>query len=193
MTNRMIEKNIKKKFNRTTFCISGAGKKHLKNFENIFENFYKYLNLKNSNKKFQIILNGKIEKEIMNLIKKYKLNKYIKYYKKYISEDLLIKNIKKSHYTIIPTYKNSRYGKYAISGNFGDSFAFKVPILIPNHYAKNYKFKKYVLKYNEKYFYKNLKSLINLDKYDEKLNFLEKDRKNFSLETFSKKFKKILK
>ena len=193
LTNRMIEKNNEKKFKKTTFCIIGAGKIKFKNFENIFQNFNKYLKLKNINKNFQIIINGKCEKEILDLIEKYKLTKYIKFYEAYVSDKLLINNIKKSHYVIIPTYKNSRYGKYAISGGFGDAIAFNIPLIIPKHYVKNHKFENYVFRYEENNFYKDLKTLINLNNYKIMLEKMKKIREKLLIKNISKKFKEVLK
>jgi hypothetical protein len=191
ITNRCIEKNNETKFNRVTFCINGHGKGDIKNFKNIFENFSKYLKLKSSNENFQIIINGSCEKNVINLIKKYNLNKFVVYYEKYIDESILVKNIKKSHYIIIPTYKNSRYGKYSISGGFGDAIAFKIPVILPSHYSNKLKNEKYIFKYEENFLYKDLKKLIDLKNYKKMIKEIEIKRKFLSVKNLSNKFKEV--
>ena len=136
--NRLIIKKKMKKFKKITFVLTGNLNQKEKDFEIIFKNF-NLLKKKNLKKDFQLIILTKINNEILNLIKKYKIEKICKIYEKFVDEKEFEKVMLKSHYLILSTKENSPYGKYTISGSFGDAIGFNLPILLCENYSTHFK------------------------------------------------------
>ena len=143
--NRLNIQKSTKKFKKKTFIVSGNLNLKEKDLESIFIGFSKLLKRnKNIQNKIQLVLLSKINNELINLIKKYKIENITKVFDSFVSEKVFENYMLKSHYSIISTYKNSIYGKYKISGSFGDAVGFNLKILLCEEYAPNFLDKKII-------------------------------------------------
>ncbi len=148
--NRILEKNNEKKYDAITFVIPGVMNLKQRDYKTIFAAFKKLLDNKLiSESEIRIKLLTKNTKELDGIIADFTLTNVVDTYDSYISEEMYGKIMKKSHLCILPTYRNSNYGKYKISGAWGDAIAFEIPIMIPDWYAEDYVFGKNVIRYNE--------------------------------------------
>lgn len=162
INNRLLKKFEKfEKFEKISFVLIGKIQEKIKDYKTVFENFSKLLKLNPifKNKIKLIILTKLNNKNILKDICYYNLEKIIKIYKKFIPENKFEKTLLKSHYSIISVYRNSIYGKYTISGSYGDSVAFNLPILLSDNYAPSFKDKN-IIRFNERNLYKVLKNVI---------------------------------
>ena len=160
LNNRPITTKTKTKFPKTTFVITGGLNIAEKDNELIFKHFSILLQ-KNQKlqSKTQLILLSKITPEMTKLIKKYNLEKITRMYSAFVEEKEFEKVMLQSHYVILSTKENGIYGKYKISGSFGDAVGFKLPILINEHFAPQYKDKN-VIRFTDDNLHKVLKKLI---------------------------------
>jgi hypothetical protein len=160
LNNRPITTKTKQKFPKTTFVITGGLNIAEKDNELIFKHFSPLLQ-KNPKLQFktQLILLSKVNPEVIKLIKKYKLEKITRMYSEFVEEKEFEKVMLQSHYVILSTKENGIYGKYKISGSYGDAVGFNLPILINEHFAPQYKDKK-VIRFNDDNLHEVLKKLI---------------------------------
>lgn len=148
--NRTIEKNNEKKYDDITFVIPGVMNLKERDYKTIFATFKELLDKKLVlETEIRIKLLTKNTKDLEDIMNNYGLMNVVDTYDLYVPEELYKKIMKKSHLCILPTYKNSNYGKYKISGAWGDAIAFGIPILIPDWYAENHNFGENVIRYNE--------------------------------------------
>ncbi len=159
--NRLILYKKSEKFEKKTFVISGNLNTNEKNIENILKEFKilleKNVHLKD---KIELVILTKISKEITEMINKYKIKHIVKTYNTFVSEKEFETVMLKSHYLIISVYENSIYGKYKISGSFGDGIGFNLPILLNEHYAPDFK-NKSIIRYKNNGLNLILKKLMN--------------------------------
>ena len=149
--NNRAQKHINtQKFKKKTFVISGSLDYKTKDLESIFKGFGNFLkDNRNYENKIQLILLGQMNNKVANWIKIYKLTKIVKTFNHYVWEKDMEKYMSWAHYVIISTYKESIYGRYKISGSFGDAIGFNLPIILSENYAPDYKSKNIIRFRNE--------------------------------------------
>lgn len=151
INNRVLKKNNLSKFNKITFVIPWKVDYSRRDYDYVFESLSKLLKERPEIKnKVELILLWKCDIQIMERkLKTYKIDSLVKLYDRFISEEEFEKTIMRSHFVTIPVRKNLNYGKYKISGLFGDAVSYGLPIIIPDSYAKWFDFGKGIIKYDD--------------------------------------------
>ena len=139
--NNRIEKKIDvKKFEKTSSVVSGSLDYKNKDIESILKWFSRLLQ---KDKKYEdqinLILLWQINDKVENWIDRYKLTNIVTTFDHYVGEKDMETYMSRSHYAIISSYPDSIYGKYKISGAFGDAIWFNLPVILSENYAPDYK------------------------------------------------------
>lgn len=132
------------------FTIPGAIDSDVKDYLSLLKAFKKARQIYPSSlEKSKLILLGSMEdKKIENFIKNQSMSRHVKYYDEFIEEKEYHKVLSCSDYIIIPTFSDSPYGRYKVSGGFRDAESHGIPILVPHTYAPQYNFSSNVLRFS---------------------------------------------
>ncbi len=183
------------KGNVIKFVVSGSVDPKLRDYESVFRGFSNLL-MKNEHyrDKVQLVILSKLDNRnvILTMIERYELTAITKHYDQFVSEQEFDTQMGSSHFSIIPTYAGSEYGDYKISGAFGDAVAYGHPILLSEHYAKDYDFGPNIIRFGSTNLDEVLLDILQKDYTKFAKTALEESEK-YSVDNVSEKLKKLLK
>lgn len=138
INNRPPKENNRPKFGPKTFVIPGATNEKLRDYDTIFNAISK---LKKtgvvSAGNTQVFLLSKLTSDsVARMVIKYEIKDIVTTFDSFIEDSRYKEIFMKSHYCIIPTYKKSEYGKYKISGGYGEATAWGIEVIIPEWFGK---------------------------------------------------------
>ncbi len=166
LNNQRFQKPSDRKNKITTFSIIGREK----NYSEVFDAFSK-----TNRKDFRINIFVRTAKDLELLKKDLKIFRHKKNVRVFFNSNYeeMHEECKKSHYLLCPLKKIDRFGEYRSTGNYGDSLAMNLPIILPDWYAPNYNFGKNIIRYSD--LSKIIDNLIDLKGYVLRLKDLKKE------------------